>query len=105
MDEHTPQTANINTIDFRLSQIESSLQDVKDLLVSVKLANKDISELQDDVAKLEQKVQQNADNILLLKNLPDKKSAERWQYIVDYVFKFFVGGIAAYIATKIGLPH
>lgn len=96
---------NIGTINFRLAQIESSLQDVKDLLVSVKMAGKDIQELQSDYKNLEERVKKCEQDIADVRSIPDKKSAERWTFIVEYVFKFTVAAIVLYFATKMGIPH
>lgn len=100
MEEHDD---NIGTINFRLSQIESSLQDVKDLLVSVKMAGKDIQELQGDYKTIEERVKKCEQDIAEIRQMPEKKSAERWQYILDYIFKFTISAAVIYFAKKMGV--
>lgn len=38
-----------------------------------------------------------------VENAPVKKDAGRWQYIVDYIFKFVVAAVIVYAATKLGI--
>ena len=97
------ETNSVDTINFRLSQIEASLKDVKDLLISVKMAGKDIEDLQSNYKKIEDRLAACEAGITELKQGPDKKAAEKWHYIMDYIFKFVVAGVVALFATKIGI--
>ena len=88
------------TVIYRLSQIEKSLEELKELIVSVKLNEKDIQDLSARLDKVEGKVESVEDSVRELQSLPNKNGSEKWNFIVDYVFKFAVTGAVAYIATK-----
>lgn len=95
--------SNIDVLDYRLQSIESEIKELKGLLVSVPIMNSTIGNLEKRVSACETNIDLLNREVTKIKNEPAKKSAERWQYICDYIFKTIVAfGIGA-ILVKVGL--
>lgn len=97
------QNTDLTLINYRLEAIENSLAEVKSLLVDVPrladrvtLCEKQSTENKDNIEKLEKEIQD-------IKVKPIKKDAQKWQYILDFIFKSFVAAAAVYFLSKIGI--
>lgn len=167
--EETQNSPSFEVFDYRLTAIESSIKELKELLVTVPIvinkldsfysevkedieklnrkidvANENIESkfnqnLSNEISKIETKVQNSIatlkleinnkidhvekriDNIevnqdlfakdisniksdvVALKAAPDKKSASKWNYIVENIFKTVVGIGIAYLIMRLGL--
>lgn len=53
--------------------------------------------------EIEAKLEDHEHRLIDVENAPNKKDASKWQYIMDYVFKFMVGGVVIYFASKMGI--
>lgn len=94
---------DLNVLDYRLQAIENELKSLKELLVTVPVLTKDFENLEHRVDNCEINVDLINKEIAKLKAEPIKKSAEKWKYISDYIFKSIVAIIIGYFLYKVGL--
>lgn len=101
---------NEETQDYRLNKMESQLEllaqkvdKLLELFTEFKIQKKDIEnifnrqdELQDDIKAMKEEIQN-------LKNAPVRRSAEKWNYIIEYAFKSFIALVFAAVLVKVGL--
>lgn len=71
----------------------------------LQLAERRITELENEVTKIKSNSKENNKDIAELKAAPDKKSAAKWNYIMDYAFKALVTIAVGYFMYKIGLSN
>lgn len=71
----------------------------------LQLAERRITELENEVTKIKSNSKENNKDIAELKAAPDKKSAAKWNYIMDYAFKALVTIAVGYFLYKIGLSN
>lgn len=95
----------LDTINYRLTRIEDSLNEMKGLMTELKLQARDISDLRGIVTECRNALNAHEKRIRLLEQIPTEKAASKWNYIVDYIWKFAIAGIVVYMANKIGFPH
>ena len=93
----------INVIDYRLQQIENEIKGLKELLVTVPILNNDLTNLEHRIEACETNIDLLNKEVNKLRNEPTKKSAEKWNYILDYMFKTVVTIIIGYFFYKVGL--
>ena len=95
---------NIGVLDFRLKSIEEQIKELKQLLVSVPIMNSAIDNLEKRVSACETNIDLLNREVTKVKNEPTKKSAEKWRYISEYIFKaivaFGIGGILLKVGIK-----
>lgn len=94
----------LDTINYRLTRIEDSLNEMKGLMTELRLQARDISDLRNSVTECKNAINAHDKRIRLVEQMPADKAASRWNYIADYIWKFAVAGIVLYIATKAGFP-
>lgn len=92
-----------STIEFRLSAIEKQLEDLKSLMVEAKLYEKDLQVINNRISLLEKEQSKIKEKVEVLEELPFKKEAARWEYIIDYLFKGLVASFALFVFIKLGL--
>ena len=85
----------METLNYRLEQLEKSVSELKSLLVDSKLQDKDIETLKTDVSSLETRVGN-------LEKAPAEAKASWFDKVVDIVFKLAITAIAGVVLTKIG---
>lgn len=97
-------------IDFRLTSIEKTLSELKDVMLENKMQARDIQELNKQQRELidainahEKRIRDNENDIKDLKNRPVQEKAQKWQFIMDYLFKAVVAIAAGILLAKIGL--
>lgn len=71
----------------------------------LQLAERRITELENEVTKIKSNSKESDKNIAELKAAPDKKSAAKWNYVMDYAFKALVTIAVGYFMYKIGLSN
>lgn len=94
----------LDTINYRLTRIEDSLNEMKGLMTELRLQARDISELRDSVTECKNAINAHDKRIRLVEQMPADRAASRWNYIADYIWKFVIAGIVLYIATRTGFP-
>ncbi len=86
----------METLNYRLEQLEKSVSELKELLVNSKLQNKDIETLKTDVSNLETRVGN-------LEKAPAEAKASWFDKGLDVVFKLAITAIVGIVLAKIGL--
>ena len=86
----------METLNYRLEQLEKSVGELKELLVNSKLQDKDIETLKTDVSNLETRVSN-------LEKAPAEAKASWFDKGLDIVFKLAITAIVGIVLAKIGL--
>ena len=86
----------METLNYRLEQLEKSVSELKSLLVDSKLQDKDIETLKTDVSSLETRVGN-------LEKAPAEAKASWFDKGLDIVFKLAITAIVGIVLAKIGL--
>jgi len=86
----------METLNYRLEQLEKSVSELKELLVNSKLQDKDIETLKTDVSNLETRVGN-------LEKAPAEAKASWFDKGLDIVFKLAITAIVGIVLAKIGL--
>jgi hypothetical protein len=86
----------METLNYRLEQLEKSVSELKSLLVDSKLQDKDIETLKTDVSNLETRVGN-------LEKAPAEAKASWFDKGLDIVFKLAITAIVGIVLAKIGL--
>ena len=86
----------METLNYRLEQLEKSVSELKDLFVNSKLQDKDIETLKTDVTNLETRVGN-------LEKAPAEAKASWFDKGLDIVFKLAITAIVGIVLAKIGL--
>ena len=86
----------METLNYRLVQLEKSVSELKELLVNSKLQDKDIETLKTDVSNLETRVGN-------LEKAPAEAKASWFDKGLDIVFKLAITAIVGIVLAKIGL--
>jgi chromosome segregation ATPase len=98
-----PEQMTPDLIAYRLDNIEIKLADMQKLIEGNILQDKDIKDLQSKMSKAETEISAMKKEIETIKQEPIKKSAKRWEYVIDYIFKALVAiGVTAML-IKMGL--
>lgn len=95
--------AEDNVTSWRLQQVETSLKEVQMTLKELTEKINSNAPLQNEVEELKKSVKKNTDDIIELKNKPDKDAASKWNTVVDVVFKLIVTAFATFFLIKLGL--
>lgn len=94
---------NFDTINYRLEKIEQTLSDLKQVIVENKLQARDIKDLSKRNNELLEAINSHDKRIRLLEQKPTQEKADRWQFIIDYIFKGIIVALATYFLAKLGL--
>ena len=94
---------NIGTINYRLTNIESTLAELKSVIVENKLQDKEISAVKEKLTECMQAINAHDQRIKKVELEPVESKAARWQQILDSIFKFVIGSAIAFAAVKIGI--
>ena len=92
-----------NVTSWRLQQVETSLKEVQITLKELTEKINSNAPLQQEVEDLKKSVKNNTDAIMELKSRPDKDAANKWNTIVDVVFKLIVTAFATFFLIKLGI--
>lgn len=95
--------AEDNVTSWRLQQVETSLKEVQMTLKELTEKINSNAPLQQEVEELKKSVKKNTDDIVELKNRPDKDAASKWNTVVDVVFKLVVTAFATFFLIKLGI--
>ena len=104
--EKTPEhkcDVDISTVNFRLSQIEDSIKDLRTVVLETKLQERDIKDLYAQQTELLQAINAHDARIKTLEQKPLQDKANKWQYIMDFIFKVLVAAAITYLLSKFGI--
>ncbi len=96
-------TAELETLNYRLTNIEGKLESLEKLLTTDALQQRDISDLQKSVSNFLQAVNAHEARIKALELAPLQTKAEKWTVIVDYIFKAIIALTCTMLLSKVGL--
>ncbi len=91
------------TIDFRLRQIEKSIEELKNVLVQSKIQEHDINTMQCQQNDLKDSVKSLESRVTTIENRPVHEKAQKWQYISDFIFKTCVSAAVIGMLVKFGV--
>lgn len=92
------------TINYRLSNIEKTLAELKDVVIETKLQQKDIDDLKNKEDEILRAVNVHDQRLRVLENRPSIEKANRWTTVTDTVFKLVLTALVSYVLIKVGLP-
>lgn len=95
---------SLEIMNFRLTNIEKSITELKDVVLETKMQERDIKDLAKDQSEILRAINSHDQRIKKLETEPTQKKAERWQYILDYIFKAIVAGGVLFFLSKINFP-
>lgn len=94
-------TTNENTIQFRLSAIEKSIEELKSYIIETKLQQKDI----DLIYKKLEHLETDVGNLNTRLDKLEKKPARKFDEIISYIWYFLIGGAIGYLLLKLGIKN
>ncbi len=94
---------NIGTINYRLTNIESTLAELKSVIVENKLQDKEIAAVKEKLTECMQAINAHDQRIKKVELAPVESKAARWQQVMDSIFKFVISSAIAFAAVKIGI--
>lgn len=95
---------NVQAIEYRLTAIEETLKELKDVMIKTALQQKDIEELKHKTEEITDDLNSIDKRIKVLELQPYKEKSSRWEFIINTAFKFLITGLIVYFFTKIGIP-
>lgn len=90
-------------INYRLTNIESTLAELKTVIVENKLQEKEIQGIKGKLDECIQAFNSHEKRIRSLELEPVKYKAGKWQTITDTVFKWVIGAAISFFAIKFGI--
>lgn len=97
------QSANIETVNYRLTSIEATLSELKAVIVENKLQEKEIKDIKEKLVECLQAFNSHDKRIRNLEIKPIQDKASKWQTITDMVFKWAIAAGIGVFAVKFGL--
>lgn len=95
----------IGTINYRLTNIESTLTELKTVIVENKLQEREIKDIKEKLVECLQAFNSHDKRIRNLELQPVQDKASKWQTISDAVFKWVIAAILGYAALKLGIKQ
>jgi hypothetical protein len=96
---------NIDTINYRLDKMEEMLSQLKDVVISDKLQQRELDNVKAKVLELTEAINAHDRRIKDVEIRPAIQGADKWKQIVDATFKFLIGAVLSFIAIKFGLNN
>lgn len=97
------EVSEFETVNYRLEKIENSIEELRKVLVDSRIQAHDIEDMKSDILRHEGKFDKLENKVHELEVKPTKEKADKWQYILDYVFKSIVAVAIGTILVKVGL--
>jgi hypothetical protein len=103
----TPEKVNVamETIDYRLTQIEKSIGDLKNVLVETKLQSRDIKGLAEKQEELEEAINCHEKRISAVESRPLKSKADWVDKTFDIIFKMVLTALIGFFLMKVGINN
>ena len=95
--------SQIDTINFRLDNIEEILKNVQNIMLETKLQERDIKDLSSNQKEILQAINSHDKRIKKLEDRPLVEKAGKWQYISDFIFKCLVTAAVTYFLAKLNI--
>ena len=97
------EVSEFETVNYRLEKIENSIEELRKVLVDSRIQAHDIEDMKADIIRHEGKIDKLENKVQELELKPTKEKADKWQYILDYIFKSIVAVAIGVILVKVGL--
>lgn len=97
------ENSNIGTINYRLTNIEATLAELKTVVLENKLQEKEIKDIKEKLVECLQAFNAHDRRIRTLEIKPIQDKASKWQTITDMVFKWAIAAGIGVFAVKFGL--
>ena len=95
---------NVQAIEYRLTAIEETLKELKDVMIKTALQQKDIDSLKNKTEDITDDLNSMDKRIKVLELQPYKEKSNKWEFILNTAFKFLITGVCIYFFTQIGIP-
>lgn len=92
-----------NVVEYRLTNIERTLVELKDVMTETKLQASEIKSLGDRQIELLNAVNAHDKRLRVLEVAPAEKKAGKWDMIIDLVFKALLAAGLGIVMAKVGL--
>jgi predicted nucleic acid-binding Zn-ribbon protein len=96
-------TSEFETVNYRLEKIENSIEELRKVLVDSRVQSHDIEDMKSDIIRHEGKIDKLENKVQELELKPTKEKADKWQYILDYIFKTLVALAIGAFLIKLGI--
>ena len=97
------EVSEFETVNYRLEKIENSIEELRKVVIDSRIQAHDIEDMKADIIRHEGKIDKLENKVQELELKPTKEKADKWQYILDYVFKSIVAVAIGVILVKVGL--
>ena len=103
MEQTEEKNNDTQIINYRLTNIESTLAELKTVIVENKLQEKEIQSIKGKLEETLQAINSHDKRIRNLELEPVKSKADKWQTVTDMVFKWVIGAAISFFAIKFGI--
>lgn len=90
-------------IEYRLTSIEEKLDEMKNLLIESQIHARDIDYLKRKVKELESNQNTQEERMRKVEEAPAIHKAERWQQVLDFVFKSMMTAAVTILLVTVGI--
>ena len=90
-------------MEYRLSAIEKTLEEVRAFIVEDRMQSRDIADLQKSQAELLQAINAHDKRLRAVEERPMNEKASRYAQIVDMAFKTMITVAISLVLAKVGL--
>ena len=97
------EVSEFETVNYRLEKIENSIEELRKVLIDSRIQAHDIEDMKADIIRHEGKLDKLETKTQELELKPTKEKADKWQYILDCIFKSIVAVAITVILVKVGL--
>lgn len=94
---------NENIVDYRLSNIERTLEEMKNVMTETQRQAGEISALSEGQQEMKKKLESLDNRLRELETRPQKDKARRFESVADLVFKTVVAAGLGIVLAKVGL--
>lgn len=101
MDMEKEMAEESGSINYRLTNIERTLSELKDVVLETKLQERDIKDLAKQQEEFLKAINSHDKRLRDLETAPLQGKADKWQYIMDYIFKTAVATIGTILLLRL----
>ena len=94
---------SIKATDKRLAEAEAKIDELEKTYAIMQQMSYRMGRVEDSVDKINQKLDNNFQEILNAKTQHAKEKSKKWDKFIDYLFYVIVGAVITLALTKIGL--
>lgn len=95
--------SEFETVNYRLEKIENLIEELRKVLIDSRIQAHDIEDIKTDILRHDKDIDSLGAKIRELEMKPTREKADKWQFILDYVFKSIIAVAIGAIFIKVGL--